>query len=87
MEPDRIMVENRLSELVEGTLDPAQAAAWATHVMQDLEDEDVDDTTWAGLDRLSGADLLAAPGQPLHSQEDYRAWLIEFRAGHADGTS
>lgn len=77
------VVEEKLAELIRGDIQPGAAADWATNVMQKLEDEDVDDGIWEALDHLSGADLLTGPGVYLHSADDYRSWLTEFRSSQA----
>jgi hypothetical protein len=49
--------------------------------MLDLEDVDVDETVWWGLDILCGIDIRPGPGAPyLHDDEQIRGWLSEFRA-------
>lgn len=73
-------VETRLLALASGSLDPSDAADWAARTMERLEDADVPDAVWVALDRMSGADLLAGPGTPLHGPEDYRMWLAELQA-------
>ncbi|MEU4362876.1 hypothetical protein [Promicromonospora sp. NPDC023987] len=81
--PEGFVVEKKLADLVAGEIEPDAAADWATQVMHELEDEDVDDGIWEAFDHLSGADLLAEPDVYLHSQDDYRSWLTEFRSSQA----
>jgi hypothetical protein len=67
--------------LASGAIGPQEAADWATATME--EGVDFDDTTWQGLDRLAGADLLVGPDTPLHGPVDFAAWLREFEQGIA----
>jgi hypothetical protein len=49
-------------------------------ILREEDDDAVDAAVMEALDRISGADLLSAPGTRLHGPDDFRAWLTEFRA-------
>jgi hypothetical protein len=70
----------RLDGLAAGRIDPADAADWATGAMAGDDPALEVPANWQALDQLSGADLMSAPGTYLHGQEDFAAWIREYRA-------
>lgn len=70
----------RLRRLAEGGVGRDEVADWAMGLVESDAPELRDDRLWAALDRLSGADLRAAPGEYLHGPEDFESWLAEFEA-------
>lgn len=74
----RQQIRDRLAALASGELDPADASDWASRVMQDDDDDLRDPVIWQAIDRMSGADLMSAPGSYLHGVTDFREWLQEF---------
>lgn len=79
--PTRGDVERVLSELANGALTPVEANGWAARFVVDerTHPERMDEAVWDALNELYGADLEVEPGEPLHVQEDFNAWLEAFR--------
>jgi len=64
--------------------DVGATADWALETMEGDDPLLAEDPVWRALDALSGADLMAGPGEPLHGPEDFRAWLHEFGEAYPD---
>ncbi|MFE0174950.1 DNA-binding protein [Streptomyces sp. NPDC059002] len=69
---------SRLRALADGAVTPEEVSAWALRVRESDVPQLCEGRIWTAVDRLSGADLLAAPGQYLHGKEDFDAWVEEF---------
>ncbi|NSC23543.1 DNA-binding protein [Streptomyces albus subsp. chlorinus] len=72
-------IAERLQALATGEGSPEEASAWALAMMEGDAPELEDENVWNALDQLSGADLMMDPETPMHSEEQYRQWLQEFR--------
>ena len=74
----------RLEALANGRADPGEAADWAREVMAGDDPLLAWAPVWRALDELAGADLMTGPATRLHSAEDFRGWLAEFRSDCPD---
>jgi hypothetical protein len=74
-------VSAHLFSLASGSIGPEAASEWALRIMDSDAPELRDERVWTALDRLSGADLMAGPGQYLHGKEDFGSWASEFDGG------
>ena len=84
--PTRAQVEAVLLALVDGTIDPRDAAAWARPWARPEVDV-IDVGVWNALLELEGADEPLDPDaadtpdrELLYEGEDFRAWLDDLRA-------
>lgn len=84
--PSRSDAERVLVALIDGSTTAAEADQWAAPFVVDesLHPEVMDDVVWEALQQIFGADLESAPGQPLHDQTDFVAWLADFRSSASD---
>ncbi|MFF4400215.1 DNA-binding protein [Streptomyces sp. NPDC001480] len=73
-------IRSRLSLLVAGAVSRGELADWAMSAMESDAPELRDDRIWMALDRLSGVDLMVAPGQYLHGREDFDVWVADYCA-------
>lgn len=78
--PSRQQVEEKLKALASGDVSRLDAALWAEQFDLDAVD---DDAVFRALDQLSGADTPSIDRPYLYGQEDFRAWLDEFRRATA----
>ncbi len=86
--PTRPEVEARLALLIENEETRVEVAEWASEFIT-YDDPEIyppvdDSVVWKAIDQLSGADLEVSPGEFLHGQEDFRAWLQELREATPD---
>lgn len=79
-------IGSRLRLLAVGAVSRGELADWAMSAMESGAPELRDDRIWKALDRLSGVDLLVAPGQYLHGREDFGVWVAEY-CGAAEGVT
>lgn len=77
--PKRAEVEAVFQKLITKRLTPEEAAEWAgqwaIHECAEVEDEAV----WDALSTLVLADGKAAKDEYLYGENDFKAWLEEFR--------
>lgn len=71
-------IRERLTALADGEGDVGQTARWALEVMEADDPVWRHEAVWRVLDKLGGADTMAAPGQYLYGRDDFRTWLREF---------
>ncbi|MEU6549749.1 DNA-binding protein [Streptomyces sp. NPDC046915] len=71
-------IGSRLRLLVVGAVSRGELSDWAMNVLESGAPELRDDGIWTALDRLSGVDLMVAPGQYLHGRDDFDVWIAEF---------
>jgi hypothetical protein len=69
---------SHLHSLAAGVITPEEVAEWALRMMEGDAPELRDERIWTALDRLSGADLMAGPGEYLHGKEDFESWAAQF---------
>lgn len=55
-----------------------EVADWASTWVTMDNPQVADSVVWAGLHHLAGADLLSSPGEYLHHDIDFHAWLDEL---------
>jgi hypothetical protein len=84
--PTRAQVEAVLLALIDRTVEPRDAAAWARPWAR-AEVDVVDVGVWNALLELEGADEPLDPDEEegperelLYEEEDFRAWLDDLRA-------
>lgn len=83
--PSRREVRARLLALASGGSPRRTAADWAAFWVRMDIPPPMDDAVWRALTQLSGADLEVSPGEFLHGEADFLAWLDEFdRAGSSE---
>lgn len=71
-------VKARLVSLVDESGNPAEVADWAMALIENGDPELRDEKVWRALERMSGADLMTAPGTYLHGPQDFEIWLADF---------
>ncbi|WP_129841607.1 hypothetical protein [Streptomyces sp. RFCAC02] len=76
-------IGERLAGLVAGSVDPSAVEDWALRRMAGDAPELHDGSVWTALDRLAGAGLRDERGGPLHSRDDFTAWLADYRENRA----
>lgn len=83
--PTRSEIEHVLVALVDGTMSPEAADRWAAPFVVDesTPPAHMDDIVWNALGHLYGADIMEAPGVPLHGPADFTEWLADFRQRRA----
>ena len=82
--PSRSTVIDRLTDLAEGRLTRAEAAAWAEQwLLADLEpgvEVEVNDlAVWEALADMSAADMITTDRPYLYGETDFAAWADELR--------
>jgi hypothetical protein len=76
--PSRQDVKKRLVDLLTEAKTREEVADWAAEWIR-MDDPDVEDSVvWSALRHLAGADLQTAPGEYLHHDPDFHAWLDEL---------
>jgi hypothetical protein len=85
--PTREDVERVLADLAEGRISREQASDWAGQWLPKRVESIDDRVVRKGLWTLRGADLPTIDRDYLHGEEDFRAWLEEFREADGDFTS
>lgn len=76
--PSRSDVRERLVGLLSQELTREDVADWAAEWVRQRDPGVADDAIWSALLHLSGADLQTDPGEYLHHEPDFHAWLDEF---------
>jgi hypothetical protein len=72
---------SKLVELSEARLDPKAASVWAQQEEANLDEEfEVGTPEYELLSLLSIADSLNEHGKYLYSTDDFKQWLVEFKA-------
>jgi hypothetical protein len=77
--PTTSEVEAMLVALAEGRVTRVQASSWAEQWVMADDSGIRDGRLWRGLIHLAGADLISTDRPYLHGEEDFQAWLEEFR--------
>jgi hypothetical protein len=76
--PSRRDVKEWLVGLLTEEKTREEVAGWAAKWIR-MDDPDVEDTVvWSALRHLAGADLQMAPGEYLHHDPEFHAWLDEL---------
>jgi hypothetical protein len=78
--PSRKEVEEKMLNLLNGTLTKEQVADWASRWITQSDPNISDEAVWNALMSLAGADTLEAPGVYLHTEPDLHAWLDELQS-------
>ena len=81
--PSRQDVKERLLALVSGAKSREEVADWAAEWVRQ-KNPGGDSAVWSALCHLAGADLQTDPGEYLHHDPDFHAWLDEFENATED---
>lgn len=74
-------VAERLSALIDGTLQRREASLWAhTWVANDDAPQVDDEDVWEVLGWIAMANLPGYESEYLYQEEDFRSWLAEVEA-------
>lgn len=79
--PSRQEVKGRMLALLSGRRSREEVADWAAVWVCEPDPDVEDPAVWEGLISLSGADLMVAPGEYLHTEPDSHSWLDDLEAG------
>ena len=77
--PSRAEVDAAFTGLIEGKLSREEIARWAGQWVAGDTSRDTDLAVWDALCCLAGADLTSTDRPYLYGEDDFRAWLHEFR--------
>jgi hypothetical protein len=85
--PSRKELKERLVALLTSAMTREQVADWASTWIR-MQDPPVSDpVVWSALRHLAGADLRTSPGEYLHHDIDFHAWLDELESAIDDESS
>lgn len=73
--PERSVIAEKISALINGEISRETMSAWALSVVLDDNYGMSDIAAWKTLTILGGADLCISKGQYLYGEADFKIWL------------